>query len=134
ESSIDAVPHRAGMVPAAVLRDPAGDPEQASRRHGDVWLHFYSLFCSLARQKPGAVGSIQADIQAVLLDSGHRLLDAYLRGWATSRRDLVGPEQVRRGLLFPALPCGLAAGRKARTSDTIATQHRATGCGVAGQP
>ena len=34
----DAGAHRAGMVPAAVLRDPARHPEQAPRRHRDVRL------------------------------------------------------------------------------------------------
>ena len=38
QSAGDAGAHRAGMVPAAVLRDPARHPEQADRRHRDVRL------------------------------------------------------------------------------------------------
>ncbi len=54
EPDADAEPHRAGMVPVAVLRDLALGAEQAARRDHGVRVHFPAVLRAVARHLAGA--------------------------------------------------------------------------------
>ena len=67
QSAGDAGAYRAGMVFAAVLRDPARHPEQAARRRLPVRRHRDARVPALARHFAGQVGEIPSGVPRVLL-------------------------------------------------------------------
>ena len=67
QSAGDARAYRAGMVSAAVLRDPARDPEQAGRRARAVRGDRAARVPALARHFAGQVRQIPADVPVLLL-------------------------------------------------------------------
>ncbi len=80
--------HRSGMVPAALLRDPAGDPGQADRRPRPRRRHRHAVHPALARHLQGAVHALSAHGADLLLHLDRRLPDSGLvRGrWSPTIR------------------------------------------------
>ena len=62
--------HRARMVPAAVLCDPALHPEQAARCCRDAGRHSGVVPAAVARHQPGALRAFPARLPSVLLAPG----------------------------------------------------------------
>ena len=88
QSRPDADPYRAGMVLPAVLRHPARDPEQASRRHRVARLDRVARVPAVARYLARALGELPAALPAIpdrLLPGGDR---ARLSRFAAARRRL----------------------------------------------
>ncbi len=79
--------YRAGMVLAAVLCDPALDPQQAVRRHRHVQLDPGPVRAAVARHEPGAQRTVPADLQDLLHPVRHRLRVARHRRGQSARRE-----------------------------------------------
>ena len=113
-----------GMVLPALLRHPARDPGQARRRHRHVRLDHRARARALARHLEGALGGVPADLQAVLLGLGLRLLPPRL-----ARRKAPGGRLRDRGadrhrLLLRAFPGADAAARHLRAAAAAAGLDR----------
>ena len=100
---------RAGMVPAAVLRDPARDSEQAHGRDRSVRGDRRARPGAVARPLTGQVGEVSANLSVFLLGVRRHLRRAWLARIAGADR---GPDADRPDLhlgLFRLLPRGHAA-------------------------
>ena len=127
EPDADAEPHRAGMVPVALLRDPAFGAEQAAGRHPGVRIDLPAVPRAVARHLTGAQRPVSPDLQMDLLASGDRCHRAGL-----GRRQSAGgvsrdSRPDRHALLFCPLPDPVSADRQARTAEAVAGQHRHRG-------
>src|SRR6185503_15857315 len=123
--------HRSGMVLPAVLRHPARDPEQASRRDGARCVDRHPGLLALARYLESQVGALSPALPAVLLGVRHRLHRSGL-----ARLQAAGGQlcplcaHLHRLLLrlFPRDPAGAGQGR-----EDQATAEFDRGLGVAGR-
>src|SRR5262245_43127935 len=89
------------MVLKTLLRDSSCDTEQASGCPSNVRLHFRPLRTALARQKSGALGAFSTDFSSLLLASRRGLRAARVCRRPATRRDVVDPESIGGGVLFP---------------------------------
>ena len=68
QPAADAGPHRARVVHAALLRDPAGDPGQVRRRGGHVRRDRRAVRPAVAGHVAGALDALPADDEGLLPD------------------------------------------------------------------
>src|SRR5205823_9516039 len=123
EPAADAVAHRARLVPVAVLRDPALDPEQAHRRDRALRVDRRARFPALAGHFARPLRGLPAALPAVLLDLPPRHYRAGLPRLATARRRLRDRGADSYRLLFRALPDHPAAAWVDREAAAAADQH-----------
>ncbi len=120
EPAGDAAAHRAGMVPAAVLRDPALDPLQARRRDRDVRRAGGPVLPAVARHLEGPLGRLPPGLQGVLLDLRAGLRRSRL-GRLAAAGGLGGHHRPHPDdLLLRALPHHSAAARHLRDAAAAA--------------
>src|SRR5262245_23956556 len=103
------------MVLPAVLRDPARDPEQASRRDGARRFHPYPRVPAMARYVDSALGALSSALSPVLLgvrDRVHRPRLARLEASGRQLRPVGAHLHCLLLRFFPRDPAGARQGRK----------------------
>ena len=116
------------MVLPAVLRHPARDPEQASRRDGARRLDRHPGLPAVARYLESALGALPAALPAVLLGVRHRLHRARLSRLEAAGRQLRALRAHLHRLLLRLFPRDPAAAGQGRDDQAAAEFDRGTRC------